>query len=860
VRARLLAAAGALAAATAATVPGAAAPAGAAAAGHVRPSTVRLGSLPIVPPGATRLGPLAASTLLHVDVVLAPRDPAALARFATDVSTPGNPLYRHYLPRGAFAGRFGPAPAAISAVESALRAGGLPAGSLAGDHLSVSLTATAGRLERAFATSIVAYRVGGRTAWTETAAPRVPVALAGVVQSVIGLDDLSPAQPLGLAAPSGRPTPRPQVVTGGPQPCAAATTEATKKGAYTADQLASAYRFSALYGAGDEGAGETVGIYEVEPELPSDIAMYLSCYGVRPSITYTNVDNGPGTGPGLGEAALDIEDVAGLAPKAAIHVFQGPNTVAGDYDTYARIFSADDTQVVTTSWGLCEEFQDPSTITAENSLFQEAAAQGQSVFASSGDAGSSGCQDGALEVDDPASQPFVTGVGGTTLRPAGPPPNETVWNNGKGSSGGGVSAQWSMPDYQSHAPPALHVVNTDSSGNPCSASANAYCREVPDVSADGDPQSGYVVYYDKAWAVYGGTSAATPLWASLVALVDAQAGCAGRPVGFANPALYAAAGSAAYHSDFDDVTRGSNDVTGGGLYAAGAGYDMASGLGTPDVAGLAPALCAAGTLPAQGYWLATAGGAVFPAGHAGGYGSASLPAGLRAVGLAATPDGRGYWVVTDGGEVYTFGDARYRGDLQQMPGGTPPVHVTDVVSIVGTSDDGGYWLLGADGQVYPFGDAAFRGDLLHIGGQPPLHVHDVVGMVASPSGGGYLLIGADGGVFAFGAVHFYGSLPGLGVKVDDIRGILPAPGDSGYVLVGADGGAFVFGHGAPYKGSLPGRGIRVSDIVGLALTPDGQGYWMAGAGGATYAFGAAAAYGTPPGTTSHLPVVAIAGT
>src|SRR5262249_47754541 len=147
--------------------------------------------------------------------------------------------------------------------------------------------------------------------------------------------------------------------------------------------------------------------------------------------------------------------------------------------------------VVSTSWGLCEPELPPATAAAENTLFQEAAAQGQSVFAASGDVGAEGCypDSNSAAVSDPASQPYVTGVGGTTLTTLGPPPGESAWNNHLGipggASGGGIS-RGAMPSYQSGAPSSLNVIN---SSNPrtCGPGGISYCREVPDVSADADP-------------------------------------------------------------------------------------------------------------------------------------------------------------------------------------------------------------------------------------------------------------------------------------------------------------------------------------------------------------------------------------
>lgn len=197
---------------------------------------------------------------------------------------------------------------------------------------------------------------------------------------------------------------------------------------------------------------------------------------------------------------------------------------------------------------------------------------------------------------------------------AGPPPIETVWNDDdpnvdysrfgiqKGAGGGGVSSLWAMPAYQSTAVSTLGVLNTYSSGAPCAAAAGS-CREVPDVSADADPRYPYLDYWngnsntarsESGWQGTGGTSGAAPVWAALLALADANRACRGTLVGLANPKLYELAGQDA-STYFNDITVGNNDFTpdgnNSGLYPATVGYDMASGLGTPRAAALAPALC-----------------------------------------------------------------------------------------------------------------------------------------------------------------------------------------------------------------------------------------------------------------------------
>jgi hypothetical protein len=170
---------------------------------------------------------------------------------------------------------------------------------------------------------------------------------------------------------------------------------------------------------------------------------------------------------------------------------------------------------------------------------------------------------------------------------------ESVWNDGSGAGGGGVSREWSQPSYQSSfAQPQSQISCTPEPGGTGSSTT---CREVPDVSADADPATGYDIYWSGSWVSAGGTSAAAPTWASLAALADTSSAClsAGVRVGFADALLYSLPAS-----DFDDVSTGTNAYDGVGGYPAASGYDMSSGLGTPNGAALLPALCGTATVTA----------------------------------------------------------------------------------------------------------------------------------------------------------------------------------------------------------------------------------------------------------------------
>ena len=611
-----------------------------------------------LPQGAHATGTLPRSTEVRATVALAPRDPAALAAYASAVATPGSGSYHRYLSVPEFAHRFAPAASEVAAIRARLRSRGLTVGAPGANGLSLPVTATAGVAAAAFRTQIERYDSATGTTGYATASPQgLAASLGSGVQSVVGLTTVAPKGSL-IMRPAAKPstaavhadvatattaTPAAAAAAAaGPHPCAAAKASASVNNVYTADQIASRYGLSSFYAAGDEGHGVTIALYELEPFSASDIAAYQSCYGTSTNVQVESIDGGAGTGAGSGEAAMDIEDVIGLAPQANIRVYEGPSNGAGAYDTYSQIVADDAAQVISSSWGLCEALEGSAGQVAENTLLQEAAVQGQTFLAASGDLGSDDCGNHQRSIDDPGSQPYATSVGGTTVHSTG----DSAWNNAFGATGGGASEFWAQPSYQAgHAQPQAAV----------SCGAGTTCREVPDVSADADPNTGYLSWWNGAWHVVGGTSVAAPTIAALVALTDASPVCAGRPVGFLNPSLYALA-SGAHASDLFDVTSGSTTFDSVGGFAAAAGFDMASGLGTP-AAGLGAALCGdsvAVTAPAAQSWatgtavsLQLSGSSA--AGAAMTYTVSGLPAGISASAsglLSGTPSATGSFTAT----------------------------------------------------------------------------------------------------------------------------------------------------------------------------------------------------------------------
>ncbi|HEY2654643.1 MAG TPA: S53 family peptidase, partial [Solirubrobacteraceae bacterium] len=545
------------------------------------PPQARIGFAPRLPGRASLVAGVASVKRMRITVALKPRNARALEAYAQSVSDPTSRLYRQYLTPGEFVNRFAPRAATVASVDHSLRAHGLIPGRTSANGLSIPIEASGSAVEHAFSLSLARFRLSdGADVVINTSAPAVDRRIAPAVQSVIGLSGLqhwiSPLQRLGSggssrarrnrsSASGSRARIKRHLATNGPEPCHAAIATAPGQSAHTADQIALAYGFGGLYRAGDQGSGQTIAVYELESDARSDITAYQSCYGTKVPISYVRVDGGAGRGAGSGEAALDIEQLIGLAPGARLIVYQGPNSNSdnpgsGPYDTFTKIIGQDRASVISNSWGECEPIEGPTDAAAENVLFEEAAAQGQTVVSAAGDEGVQDCYNGgahgntAIAVDDPASQPFVTGVGGTTMTAIGPPPTETVWDGaltdkgplayGIGAGGGGVSTLWAMPSYQLSAPPTLNVI--EPAAQPQCHLAGGYCREVPDVSADADPATGYLIYfngsgsmkrYPTGWQGTGGTSGAAPVWAALFALADAQPACAGAPIGFANPTL-----------------------------------------------------------------------------------------------------------------------------------------------------------------------------------------------------------------------------------------------------------------------------------------------------------------------------------
>ena len=509
--------------------------------GHRPPATLRADALGRVVPAAP----------VSLALALPLRNTAALDDLLRRLYDPADPQFGHFLTPTQFTAQFGPTAVDYGRVIAYARSQGLTVTGTHTDRLLLDVTGAASVAERAFGVHLQQFQAAdGRMFRAPDAEPSVPAALAGRLVGVIGLDTAAVRRPhrRGLAFP--------RTIGSGPG------------GGLSPSDIKAAYGLSST---ALDGTGQTLAVLELDGYTRSDIAGYESAFGLRAVPLQDVLEPGGTTTPSRGansgadEVTLDIELQTALAPGAdKIMVYEAGNSDQDILDAYSRMATDDEAKQISTCWGGPEDQTSTSTLDAENVLFQKMAAQGQAVFAAAGDNGA--YDDGSgLSVDDPAAQPFVTGVGGTTLTTrgrGGPWAGETAWNSG----GGGASGQWPLPTYQQG------VVSPGSL-------ASTMWRNVPDVSLNADPDTGDAIFYGGQWITYGGTSCAAPLWAGFTALVNQQRAAAGEGVlGFANPAIYkiGVGPSGIYAADFHDIADGSTNQ----FYPAVSGFDDATGWGS----------------------------------------------------------------------------------------------------------------------------------------------------------------------------------------------------------------------------------------------------------------------------------------
>jgi len=503
---------------------------------------------------ANWLGREAPDISVSMAISLPLRNQAELGDLLSRIYDPADPLYGKYLSAEEFTDRFGPTQDDYDLVAAYARSLGLNTTGLHANRLLLDVSGPAQTVEAAFNLRMQRYQTqDGRDFHAPDDDPEVPDFIASRVVGVVGLDNAAVWHAHSRSRLAQEKSVVPLQIGTGPG------------GALAPDDISTAYNLNTIEA---KGSGQVLGLFELDGYSATDIAAYEKYFGL-PAVPLQNVlvDGYSGrAGSGASEVTLDIELMVAIAPKASqIIAYEGPNTDSGVIDTYNRIASDNLAKQISSSWGLSETQTSAAVLASENAIFQQMAAQGQSIFAASGDSGAYD-NGSTLSVDDPGSQPFVVGVGGTRLfvTSDGTYNREATWNNGSvraGAGGGGISAKWAAPSYQQGV----------------TTLASSTMRNVPDVALNSDPYTGYSILYRGRWYIFGGTSCAAPLWAGFAALVNQKrAEKGGGTLGFANPAIYQIGTGSDFNLDFFDIADGSTNLH----YSAAAGYDNATGWGS----------------------------------------------------------------------------------------------------------------------------------------------------------------------------------------------------------------------------------------------------------------------------------------
>lgn len=542
---------------------------------------------------------------------------------------PSSPQYHHWLTPDQFAARFGMATADLDNVTSWLQQQGFTVDSVSRSRNAIRFSGTVAQVEAAFRTEMHYYANGGERHFAPSGSISVPAAIAPTVLSVRNLTDFQP---------------HPTKV----QPRAGFTSGSSGNTFFAPGDIATAYDIKPLTSGGANGAGQSIAIAGRSSIVLGDIEAFQSASGLPkkdPELVLM-----PGTGTSTvftgdeSESDLDLEWSGAVAPGAHIvFVYTGSNTNYGVFDSVQYTVDEKIAPIISISYAACETEVSASDLSTLEAIFQQAAAQGQTVLTASGDQGSTACsgftnltqaQQTAIAVNYPASSAYATGVGGTEMSASNASSStywqstsgtdivnsltkyvpEVAWNDDSSgqplsSTGGGTSALVARPAWQAGVPgiPAgskrlVPDVAFYSSPNYvgylyCSSDQTAWnTKSSP--PQNGSCTNGFRDTTTSGWlTVAGGTSFATPIFAGMVAILNQKLNYT-EGQGLINPTLYSlASNSSTYASAFHDVTSGNNNCTAGtticgsttGGFSANAGYDEVTGLGSVDLANLAAA-------------------------------------------------------------------------------------------------------------------------------------------------------------------------------------------------------------------------------------------------------------------------------
>jgi len=517
------------------------------------------GHIPALAKASALVGALPGDERLLVTLGLPLRNEAELDRFLQDLVDPSSPRFRRYLTPQEFSERFGASAADHAEVRRFAERNGLKVVEDASSHSLVVLEGAVRDIERTFQVELRRYRrpQGG----TFHAPDREPsLELSVPIRHISGLENHLVPRPASLS-------PKP-----GPLPAAGSGVG----GSYLGYDFRTAYL--PCLASDVDGAGQTIALLQFSDYFASDITKYITLSGLPTPTSIQKIQvTGSITTDDNAEVSLDISMALCMAPRAALLIYEHCNTCFNDPNVMLqRIASDNKARQISSSW---TGFGDANTV----NIFKQYAAQGQSFFQASGDQGAYWSSGYYTSAPPPiTTSPLMTVVGGTRLTTDASVAyqSEITWNRLNdpsipsgyyAASGGGILDDANpvpIPTYQ--VPFATN-------------SASSVYRNIPDVSLTAEE---CLIYYDNGTlGAFGGTSAAAPLWAGVMALVNQQAHAAGRgSIGNANPPLYTLALNASdYAAYYHDITTGHNnyDGTNPAYYPAGTKFDLATGLGSP---------------------------------------------------------------------------------------------------------------------------------------------------------------------------------------------------------------------------------------------------------------------------------------
>ncbi|MHB8606241.1 MAG: protease pro-enzyme activation domain-containing protein, partial [Thermoplasmatota archaeon] len=533
---------------------------GAAGADDANARVAMSGSLSPLAKQVTDLGVAPDAFPVHFNVGLDLQNKDALDAFLADVSDPASPDYQHFLTQDDFNAKFGPTPEQELRVIDWLTSSGFTVTGTFSNRLLVAASGDNAAVKAAFGVPVHLVLLHGAPHYAVLDPPTFPADIAAFSTGVVGLDDLVSLRamhianllPLGPSGPLGGVTPKAAV---GGSCCSMGPQDI--RNFYNNPETS-------------DGTGQTVVIAGAYAYQTSDINTYDSQFSLPALPTGSaNVCTGASGSAACQfdvsnsiEVSLDLQMIHATAPGAVVKNYMAATTANADFQTmYNKVVTDNPGHSVTTSWGSCESGNSAAQLDADDNIFANGNAVGESWFAASGDNGSDDCQNGTADVDHPADTPHVMGVGGTTptcspAMTASHPScdaygSETAWSG----SGGGKSTHWTKPAFQTG----------------CSVPADGQ-RDVPDMSMEADPSPGNWVINGGTWQGVGGTSDAAPQMGGIFAQLNQAQGGSG--LGLPGTRIYQLCGGNSFH----DITSGSN-----GAYSAAAGYDQVTGVGTTNV-------------------------------------------------------------------------------------------------------------------------------------------------------------------------------------------------------------------------------------------------------------------------------------